>query len=34
MGFVLSGAIGGIWVIVWLLYYRDPEKGRLVGEAR
>jgi len=25
MAFVLSGAMGGIWVALWLLYFRDPE---------
>jgi MFS family permease len=32
MAFVLSGAMGGIWVIVWLFYYRDPEHAAWLPE--
>jgi MFS family permease len=33
MAFVLSGAMGGIWVIVWLVFFRDPEQARWLPEA-
>jgi MFS family permease len=33
MAFVLSGAMGGIWVIVWLLFFRDPEEARWLPQA-
>lgn len=28
--FVVTGVIGGIWVLVWLLLFRRPQKSRLV----
>ncbi len=33
MAFVLSGAMGGIWVIVWLAFFRDPEHAPWLPEA-
>ncbi|MCF8566545.1 MFS transporter [Alicyclobacillus tolerans] len=31
--FVLSGALGIIWVVIWWMYYRDPEKHKYVNAA-
>lgn len=31
--FVVSGAIGIIWMIIWIWYYRDPEKHKYVNKA-
>ncbi|MGH7042410.1 MAG: MFS transporter [Acetobacteraceae bacterium] len=33
MSFVLSGAMGGIWVLVWLAFFRDPERASWLPEA-
>ncbi|HUB49406.1 MAG TPA: MFS transporter [Acetobacteraceae bacterium] len=32
MAFVLSGAMGGVWVLVWLVYFRDPEQATWLPE--
>ncbi len=32
LAFVFSGALGFIWVAVWLLVYRDPEHARWLSE--
>lgn len=31
--FIVSGAIGIIWMIIWIWYYRDPEKHKYVNQA-
>ena len=33
LAFVFSGALGFVWVIIWLLVYRDPEHARWLGNA-
>jgi MFS family permease len=32
LAFVCSGVLGFIWVMVWLLVYRDPEHAQWLGE--
>ncbi|GMA63478.1 MFS transporter [Alicyclobacillus fastidiosus] len=31
--FIVSGVLGFIWVTIWWVYYRDPEKHRYVNQA-
>ncbi|MGA9173238.1 MAG: MFS transporter [Thermoactinomyces sp.] len=31
--FIVSGLIGFVWVAIWWVYYRDPEKHKYVNEA-
>lgn len=31
--FIVSGLIGLVWVAIWWVYYRDPEKHKYVNEA-
>lgn len=33
LAFVFSGALGFVWVVVWLLLYRDPEQASWLGDA-
>ena len=33
LAFVFSGALGFIWVVVWLVVYRDPEDASWLGDA-
>src|SRR4051794_33560440 len=33
LAFVFSGALGFVWVAVWLLVFRDPEEARWLPEA-
>ncbi len=33
LAFVFSGALGFLWVAVWLLVYRDPEQASWLGSA-
>jgi MFS family permease len=33
LAFVFSGALGVVWVVVWLLLYRDPEEARWLPQA-
>jgi len=30
--FVVTGIVGGIWVLIWLLFFRTPRKSRLITE--
>ena len=30
--FLMTGVIGGIWVLIWLLFFRVPQKSRLVTD--
>src|ERR1700733_1737726 len=32
LAFVFSGALGFVWVVVWLLVYRDPEQAGWLGD--
>jgi len=32
MAFVLSGAMGGVWVLVWLVFFREPEQAAWLPE--
>ncbi|MCI1857501.1 MAG: MFS transporter [Sporolactobacillus sp.] len=29
--FIITGIIGILWALIWLIIYRDPDKSRLVG---
>jgi sugar phosphate permease len=31
--FIVSGAIGVVWAVIWLWYYRDPEKHKYINQA-
>ena len=33
MAFVITGALGLIWVVLWLLFYQSPEKHRALSES-
>jgi ACS family glucarate transporter-like MFS transporter len=33
LAFVLSGGLGFVWVVIWLLVYRDPEDALWLGDA-
>ncbi len=33
LAFVFSGALGFVWVVVWLLVYRDPEDAQWLGNS-
>lgn len=33
MPFIVSGVLGFLWVIIWWLYYTDPEKSKYVNAA-
>jgi ACS family glucarate transporter-like MFS transporter len=33
LAFVMCGAIGLLWAIAWVMYYRDPEKHRYANQA-
>ena len=33
LAFVFSGTLGFLWVVVWLLVYRDPERANWLGNA-
>jgi D-galactonate transporter len=31
--FIVSGLIGLVWVVIWWIYYRDPEKHKYINDA-
>ncbi|MTT32335.1 MFS transporter [Terrilactibacillus sp. BCM23-1] len=31
--FLLSGLLGFVWIVIWLAYYRDPEKHKYINQA-
>jgi len=33
MAFVITGALGLIWVVLWMLFYQPPEKHRALSES-
>ncbi len=32
-GFVAAGAVGFVWLAVWLVWFRQPEQSRFIGDA-
>ncbi|WP_158515167.1 MFS transporter [Bordetella sp. H567] len=32
-GFYVAGAVGFVWLLAWLIWFRQPEQARFIGEA-
>ncbi|WP_237690589.1 MFS transporter [Paenibacillus caui] len=33
IAFVISGALGFVWILIWWFYYQDPEKHKYINKA-